>query len=125
MISDVAIRRALGASVIFNLGGAALFAFPASPLGEFVGLPAPVPGVYGAIIAYFVVLFGGAYGWLAMQPVIDRPMVGFAAIGKSGFFFLVVIFWLFGKISFLAVGAAGGDLAFAAIFAAWLFGRSR
>lgn len=122
MDRDRIVRIALAASVLFNLGGAALFAFPASPLGEFVGLPQSVPPIYCATVAYFVLLFGGAYAWLAMQPVIDRPLVGFAAIGKGGFFFLVVLFWMLGHASAMAVGAAAGDLLLAGVFGGWVWG---
>lgn len=123
MDRDRIVRMALGVSVLFNLGGAVLFAFPASTLGELVGLPASVPPIYCATVAYFVVLFGGAYGWLAMQPVIDRPLVGFAAIGKGGFFFLVTLFWMLGHAPAMAVGAAVGDLLLAGIFGWWVWGR--
>jgi hypothetical protein len=121
---DLIMRRALWASVGFNLFGAAIFAFPESPLGRFVGLPGPVPPVYGAVIAFFVLLFGGAYAWLALRPVIDRTLVGFAAIGKAGFFCLIAALWLLGHAPALGVGAAVGDLVFAAIFAWWLLGTS-
>jgi len=123
MERDRIVRIALGVSVFFNLFGAVLFAFPGSPLGEFVGLPETVPVICRGVVAFFVVLFGGAYGWLAMQPVIDRPMVGFAAIGKSGFFFLVLVFVFLGEASGLALGAAGGDLLFAGIFGWWVWGN--
>src|SRR5712691_10417223 len=83
-------RRALWASVVFNLGGALLFAFPAS-FGQLAGLPGPVPHVYTALLALLVALFGGAYAWLACQPCIDRPLVAFAALGKAGFFAVVFV----------------------------------
>lgn len=121
MDRDRIVRIALGVSVFFNLFGAALFAFPASPLGEFVGLPDAVPVIYRGVVAFFVVLFGGAYGWLALQPVIDRPMVGLAAIGKGGFFALVIIFFFLGEATGLALGAAAGDLLFAGIFGWWVW----
>lgn len=124
MTQDTFIRRALLTSVPFNLGGAALFAFPESALGRLIGLPGPVPAIYGATIAFFVVLFGGTYGWLAMQPVIDRPMVAFAAVGKSGFFILISAFWIFGQAPGLGVLAAAGDLVFAILFFRWLRGTA-
>jgi hypothetical protein len=94
-------------------------------LGEFVGLPAEVPLIYRGMVALFVILFGGAYGWLALQPVIDRPMVGFAAIGKAGFFSLVLVFFFLGEASGLALGATSGDLLFAGIFGWWVWGGGR
>ncbi len=121
MDKDRVIRYALWTSVAFNLFGALLFAFPASPLGQFAGLPVPVPALYNMMLAFFVVLFAGAYSWLALQPNIDRPMVALSAIGKAGAFLVMVILWLVGEISGRSVMFASGDLIFACIFAWWLF----
>jgi hypothetical protein len=114
-------RRALWASVVYNLGGALLFAFPSS-IGQLAGMPVPVPRIYTSILAFFVALFGGSYAWLACQPSIDRPLVTFAAAGKAGVFALVLIFWLLDEAPTLGVVAVTGDLIFACIFAWWLLG---
>ena len=116
-------RRALWASVCFNLGGALLFFFPAS-LGRLAGLPVPVPAAYAALLALFIVLFGGAYAWLALQPHFDRPLVAFSAIGEAGAFAVVVACWVAGAVEGRAVLAITGDLVFAAIFAWWLVGSA-
>jgi len=110
------LRRALSASVFFNLGGALAFAFPGS-VGRLVGLPAPVPPLYAFSMAFLVALFAGTYAWLARQPEIDRPMVAFFALGKAGFFLVTFACWLGGAASTLFVLAATGDLVFAVIFA--------
>jgi hypothetical protein len=120
MNKDKIIRYALWISVAFNLFGALLFAFPASPLGQFAGLPVPVPVIYSMLLAFFVVLFAGAYAWLARQPTIDRPLVAFSAIGKAGSFVLMLILCLLGEIPGRSVLLASGDLIFACIFAWWL-----
>ncbi len=112
-------RCALWASVVYNLGGALLFGFPGS-LGHLAGLPAPVPRVYTALLAFFVALFGGAYAWLARQPRIDRPLVAVAALGKAGVFAIILAFWLLGEVPGRGVLSASGDLVFAGIFAWWL-----
>ncbi len=118
-------RRTLWATTVFNLGGALVFAFPSSPLGQLVGLAGPVPPIYRASLALFVALFGGAYAWLARQPVVHRPLVAFSAVGKSGFFAVMFLLWLLGEAPGLVVLAASGDLVFAAIFAWWLLGDRR
>jgi hypothetical protein len=118
---DWLMRRALALSVVYNLGGAFLFAFPSSVPGQLAGLPAAVPGPYRAMLGMFVLLFGGAYAWLAAQPEIDRPLVAFAAIGKTGAFAVVLMFWFAGDIPGRGVLAAIGDLLLAVIFAWWLF----
>jgi len=118
---DRVVRRALMATAFSNLGGAALFAFPDS-IGRLAALPVPVPTVYAMLLALFVLLFGGMYGWLAVQPVIHRPMVALAAIGKAGAFVVVAACWAFGAAELLSLIVISGDLAFAAIFAWWLLG---
>jgi hypothetical protein len=117
-------RCALWGSVVYNIGGALLFGFPGS-LGHLAGLPAPVPPVYTALLAFFVALFGGAYAWLARQPTIDRPLIALAALGKAGVFAIILVFWLLGDVPGIGVLSASGDVAFAAIFAWWLRGSAR
>jgi hypothetical protein len=114
-------RRVLWASVAFNAVGALLFAFPGS-IGRLAGLPTPVPVVYSAIVVWFVLLFGGSYAWLASQPVIHRPMVALAAIGKAGAFGVVLLCWLAGAAPGVAVVAIAGDLLLALVFGRWLVG---
>jgi hypothetical protein len=122
MAGDNLLRRALWVSVVYNFGGALLFAFPSSSLGQFAGLPTPVPPIYSALLAFFVALFGGAYAWLARQPDINRPLVALAAIGKAGVFAVIFVFWLLGEAPGRGVLGAIGDLILAGIFAWWLLG---
>jgi len=118
-------RGALMASAIMNTGAALIFAFPES-LGQIAGLPTPVPRIYTTLLAVFVMLFGVAYGWLARQPVIDRPLVAFSALGKASVFTTILVFWILGDVSGRSVLAAIGDLIVAAIFAWWLVsGKNR
>jgi hypothetical protein len=120
MDKDKIIRRALGVSAIYNLGGAFLFAFPSSAPGQLAGLPEAVPGIYRALVALFVLLFGGAYAWLAVARVIDCPMVAYSAIGKAGAFGTILMFALLGQVPARGVPPATGDLILACIFAWWL-----
>jgi hypothetical protein len=117
---DDFIRRVLWISAAFNLGGAVLFAFPSSALGQLVGFPSSVPLLYRALLTLFVLLFAGAYAWLALQEEIDRPMVAFAGIGKAAAFAAISGVWLLGSAPFRGVILAGGDLVLAGLFAAWL-----
>ena len=113
-------RRILWLSAFANLSGALLFALPASSLGQLAGLPAAVPLLYRAFVALFVLIFGGLYAWLAVQPVIHRPMVALAAIGKGSAFALVLLLWLAGAASVMSVALLSADLALAALYLAWL-----
>ena len=116
MNRETLLRRGLWTAAAFNLLGALLFAFPASYLGQFAGLPTEVPLAYRALTALFVLLFGGAHVWLAQQAVIDRPLVMFGAIGKANAFTLICILWLTGAASGQGVVIASGDLVLAALF---------
>ena len=122
MNRELILRRALWAAAAFNVGGAILFGFPASLPGRLAGLPETVPAAYRALTALFVLLFGGAYAWLAWQPSINRPFVAFGAIGKASAFSVFVLLWLAGEASPSSVGIIGGDLAFAGLFAWCLAG---
>lgn len=115
----IPIRPLLLLSAVFNLGGAALFFYPDS-LGALAGLPAEVPMVYRAFVATFVLLFGGLYAWLAMQPVMHRPMVAFSAIGKASACALVLTLWVLGEADWRGVLAVAGDGLLAALYFAWL-----
>lgn len=111
---------ALWASVPYNAGAALLMALPGSALAQWLGFPGPVHPVYGALLAVFALLFGGAYAWLAAQPVIHRPLVGLAAAGKLSVFAVVAAFWLGGSVPGRLVLATSGDLVFGGVFLWWL-----
>jgi hypothetical protein len=119
-VNDDFIRRVLSATALMNAGAGLLFAFPSSTLGQLAGLPAEATPMYRGTVALFVVAFAGAYAWLARQPEIDRPLVGFAAIGKAAFFTLTLALWLFAAVPARLVLIATADLVFAALFIGWL-----
>lgn len=120
MLTNANFRRILWLSALTNVGGALLFALPASPLGQLAGLPADVPLLYRAFVTLFVLIYGGMYAWLAVQPVIHRPMVALAAIGKSSAFALVLLLWLVGEASAKSLALLAADLALAALYCLWL-----
>ena len=122
---DKVMRAALWGSVPYNLGAAVVSAFPNSALAQLQGFPAPVHPIYGALLAVFALLFGGAYAWLAMQPAINRPLVFLSAAGKLAVFSVVVFFWLSSTVSWRLVLASSGDLLFGAIFCWWLVGAQQ
>jgi hypothetical protein len=125
MSREQILRPALWTAAFLNLVGTLLFAFPGSRLGQFAGLPPDVPIVYRALVALFVLLFGCAYAWLAMQPTINRPFVAFGAIGKAAAFMIVVLLWLRGLAPVTSVSAISGDLVLAVVFLWCLRDRRR
>jgi hypothetical protein len=113
-------RFSLWLAFVFNLLAAAVFATPASALGQWMGLPASVHPIYSVMVAFFVALFGCVYAWLARRPSIDRPLLGLGCIGKTGAFVIAAGLWLSGDVSGVVLLVALGDLAFAAVWFAWL-----
>jgi hypothetical protein len=113
-------RTALWVSAGFNLGAAVFFAFPSSLPGQLVGLPAAAPPVYRGVLALFEALFGGVFLWLALRPIIDRPLVALGAIAKASAVTLICVLGAFGAVSGRFVFASLGDVALAGIFAWWL-----
>lgn len=116
---DRTLRRALAASVLYNLSGSLGFLWP-EPIGRWIGFPTPVPRLYPSLVAMVVLLFAGVYGWLYQARVIDRSLVALSALGKTGFFAVFAAAWWAGQVPFRAVLAVSGDLAFAVLFAWWL-----
>jgi len=125
MSREHVLRPALWTAAFFNFAGAAPFAFPGSTLGQFAGLPTDVPVIYRAMTALFVLLFAGAYAWLAMQPTINRPFVAFGAIGKAAAFVMVVVLWLTGAVAAGGVLSMVCDILLALVFAWCLLDRRR
>lgn len=124
MSPESLLRGALWTAALANVGGATLFAFPASGLGPLVALPVDVPVIYRAFTALFVLLFAGAYAFLASQPAINRPFVAFGAIGKTAAFLAMLVLWVSGHATAPAVVLFSADLALAAVFL-WSLARLR
>jgi len=114
-----AIRPVLWLGVPFNAMVAAMVAFP-GPLGDFAMLPVVDAVFYRWMLVYFVVLFSATYGWMAMQPIIPRPVVGLAALGKAGVFAVALACVLANQIPVRTFLLACGDLVFALYFFAWM-----
>lgn len=125
LIGDKLMRAALWGSVPYNVGAATLSVFPTSALAQMSGFPLPVHPLYGALLAVFALLFGAAYAWLAVQPVIPRPLVCLSAVGKLAVFSVVALFWLSGAVSGRFVVVSSGDLFFGVIFGWWLIGAQQ
>jgi hypothetical protein len=121
----VIVRWSLALACAFNLLAAIVFAFPSSEAGRQLGLPADVSPLYAALVALFVALFGGAYGWLARRPAIDRPLLALGAIGKLGAFIVASCLWLAAAVPGVVVVLASGDLAFAGLWFHWLHATRR
>lgn len=119
MTTDGAIRWVLRFSAVFNSVAALMLLLPDS-FGAFAGLPPSGSVFHTWLLVLFVGLFGATYAWMSFQPDIPRPLLGLAAIGKTGVFFVSLACWLRSDIPFPAFSLAIADLLFAAAFFWWL-----
>jgi hypothetical protein len=111
-----------GAAAVFNaaVGLGLLFARPW--LGGLIGLD-PATGTNLALLyltASFILLFAGAYGWVALKPMTNRPLILLGAIGKLVAVVCVAVPWMTGAIDARLPSLAAGDLVFAALFLDYL-----
>lgn len=119
MNPDAVMRSALMFAAIFNFSAAAMVVFPAS-LGRLADLPLSAPRFYSWLLAFFITLFGGVYAWLSRRPVIDRPLVVMAIVGKTGVFLVALACLALGDISVRSFAPAFGDLLFGLVFLWWI-----
>jgi hypothetical protein len=119
------LKPSLTLAAIANLAAAALFAVPDSTAGSLVGLPADVPVLYALLAGWLVAVFGIGYGALARQHIPDRLLLTLGAIGKAGFFLIVLLLWLGSSLSPRLVALAAVDLVFALFWSVWLYANRR
>ena len=122
MSMDSVMRRSLQLTTAFNFLAAFCLAYPATPLAQLMGLPSGAPLIYRAMAAGAVALFGLAYGWLSVQPIIDRPLVVLSTIGKLAAFGSVVALTIYGDLPTRSILMTSPDLLFAVVFICWLHG---
>jgi hypothetical protein len=115
-------RNALFATAVMNLIAGIAFLPPASGMRARLGLPAGGDPFYLCLVALFVALFGIGYLWVAVANRPERLFIAIAAIGKLGFFLLVVGFWLAGSLPVMALPGGAADLVFVVLFFQWLRG---
>ncbi|TDU28622.1 hypothetical protein DFR24_2997 [Panacagrimonas perspica] len=123
---EALLRASLWATAAANLGVALLVLLPQTLPGQLAGLPQePAPALYRVLLAVFIALFGFTYAWLAHRRVVERSLLMLGATGKLLAFLGVSILWCVGDISGRFALLMIGDLLFAALFFAWLFGEPR
>lgn len=120
MTVDRLFRRALLATGLLNLFGAALLAPPCVALRELAGLPEAGHGLYGWILSLWILFFGIGYLRLGRSTAQERYFVAIGAAGKASFSLLLASYWLAGDLPFRAALAGSADLGFAAVFVYWL-----
>ena len=115
-------RNALFATAAMNLFAGIGFLPPAAGLRGLAGFPAGEHPLYLTTVALFVLTYGVGYLWVAVANRPERLFITLAAVGKLGFFAIVLGCWLAGSLPAIAALAGSADLVFALIFVAWLLG---
>jgi len=113
-------RWTLLATAVYNTFGVLIF-IPLLSVGRrIVGLPDAHP-FYLWLVTIWIGSFGVLYVWVAWTARPERAFLMIAAIGKFGFFCLMLIFWLRGDFPAVAPLVTSGDLITSVIFAWWLW----
>lgn len=112
------VRAALWASAVLNALGAVVFLEPALGTQSRL-LPVSPPPIFAAQLAWMIALFGGAYVWMARQPVIPKPLIVVGALGKLGFFMLFAVYAALGHVPAQSAAQALPDLLLAVVFLDW------
>ena len=121
MAVDRLFRRALLATGLMNLFGAALLAPPSVALRGLTGFPEAGHPLYAWILSLWILFFGVGYLRLAVSTAQERFFVAIGAAGKASFSLLLAAYWLAGDLPGRAALAGSADLGFAAVFAWWLW----
>ena len=115
-------RRALFATAGMNILAAAAFLPAAEPLRALLGFPEAGHALYLLTVGMFILIFGLGYLWAAIAGRAERLFITLAAAGKLSFFGLLVGYWAAGTVPIRLPVLGTGDLIFAMLFLAWLFG---
>lgn len=114
------VRITLKLSAVFNTVCAYIVICPDSTLGHLTGFPTGAPMIYAGLLAWLVLVYGGAYGWLSVTPTISRPLLYAGVWAKGGAFLFLTGLCIAGGISPMTASLGVGDLLFAAIWLTWL-----
>jgi hypothetical protein len=118
---DRLFRRSLLATGLLNLFGAVLIAPPSVALRALAGLPEAGHPLHAWLLSLWILFFGVGYLRLSVSTAQERYFVAIGAAGKASFALLLACYALAGDLPVRAALAGSADLAFAAIFACWLF----
>ena len=114
------VRLSLWVTAPFNLAAGAVFAWPASALGQMLTLPVDVPAFYALFSGGMIFLFGLVYAWLALQRPLVRPLLCVGACGKLMAVTITTALYLSGSVSGLFATFLAGDLVFVILWFVYL-----
>ncbi len=114
------VRLSLAITAPFNVLAGIAFAWPASVIGQFNGMPPTSNPFYGWMAGGVIAIFGFAYATMAWSGVFSR---GLLAVGAAGKTFAVIISWIAASTALLPTSTAvfmTGDLIFASLWVWYL-----
>ena len=115
---DSLVRVSLWTTAPLNILVAAGIAFPSGWVGSTLHFPPASHDFYTLLAGSLVGLFGCAYAWAALQPVISRPLLLLGGGGKLTA--AIVAGWLYrqGQLHEILAVLIAGDLLFVIL---WLY----
>lgn len=121
MNSESMVRTTLNMSVVLNVVGAYLLAFPSSYAGKLVNLPTNVPLLYSVLLSFLVLMFAVIYGWLARQESVFQQLLFVGGFAKLCFFMIVEVLWILGHSSGEFAVIVLADLLFGFIWCKYMY----
>jgi len=94
-------------------------------MARLIELPQQEYSLYTLLAGALVGLFGLAYAWLALQRVINRPLLLVGACGKAVAVLISAFLFATDQLSAMAATIISGDLVFVAIWLTWLRGEQQ
>jgi hypothetical protein len=114
-------RVCLAIAALFNFCGALSFAPPLyDSVAPSLGLPTQVSSFGFWVLATWILIFGIAYAWLALNPQPQTLFVAVAAACKMAIAIFFFVFWFIGDLPIIALLAGSGDLLLGIAFIVWL-----
>ncbi len=114
-------RISLFATALINLFGAFIFYPPFRVGRQLLNLPTNTDPLYLSIISAFIAIFAFAYYYLALKRISNPLLIAVGLLGKLVFAFSLLYFGFFRANSVMPIITALPDIAFAIIFAIWLY----
>jgi hypothetical protein len=114
-------RVCLAIAALFNFCGAFSFAPPFyDSVAPSLGLPTQISPFGFWVLATWILIFGIAYAWLALNPQPQKLFVTVAAACKMAIAIFFFIFWFIGDLPIIALLTGSGDLLLGIAFIVWL-----
>ncbi|MBD2157038.1 hypothetical protein [Leptolyngbya sp. FACHB-16] len=114
-------RVCLTIAALFNFCGTLSFMPPLyNSVAPSLGLPTQISPFGFWVLATWILIFGIAYAWLALNPQPQTLFVAVAAACKIAIAIFFFIFWFTDDLPIIALLIGSGDLFLGITFVVWL-----